>query len=172
MGVRFHENSETRESENHRFPQRSRLGDFVAPPGSASGASGPTGDLKTFSEDRRRRGSFPTVKIQNIVVETTDAPDDPTHFHTGRDLSVRRVKISATGFGGGLRAAGTTGVAAGTAGSGAARDPSRVREISRLRGDLGAGMATPMAGRTAPLRATLEHAHPAAVSPVRSVRRE
>ena len=41
------------------------------------------------------------------IVETTDAPDapdDPSHFHVGRHLSVRRVKISATGC-----AAGITG---------------------------------------------------------------
>ena len=63
-------------------------------------------------------------------------------------------------------------VAAGTAGSGAARDPSSVREIARLRDDLGAGMATPMPGRTEPLRATLEHAHPAARIPVELVRQE
>jgi hypothetical protein len=100
--------------------------------------------------------SIPGVRAKKKKSNPLDAPDDPSHFHAGRDLSVRRVKISATGY-----AADITGVAAGTAGSGAARDPSSVREIARLRDDLGAGMATPMAGRTAPLRATLEHAYPA-----------
>jgi hypothetical protein len=37
------------------------------------------------------------------------------------------------------------GVAAGTAGSGAARDPSSVREILRLRDDLGAGVPVELA---------------------------
>ena len=50
-------------------------------------------------------GVIPDIRNPKYIVETTDAPDDSSHFHVGRHLSVRRAKISATGY-----AAGITGV--------------------------------------------------------------